>query len=98
MDIFEYDKKLQQLEKQIKKTDKQICKNAANLKEIQKKHPELKEMCQNYNYLKKEKEQHFVKLIQYLESISDTTLSQTVAQQLNLEKKVLYKMLEQLRE
>ena len=97
MDIFKHDEKLKQLAEELKKNDIKMCNDAANLKELQKKHPELKQICENYNSLKEEKENHIRKLLEYLESISATTLSKIATQQLNLEIKTLTKMLEQLR-
>ena len=97
MNIFKHDENLKQIATELEKIDIKICKDAANLKELQKKHPGLKQICENYNNFKKVKENHIEKLLEYLENISDTTLSKTTVQQLNLEKKTLNKMLEQLR-
>jgi len=94
MNIFTYDKKLKQLEVELKKTDIKMCKDAANLKELQKKHPELKQICENYNNL--QKENHIEKLLEYLEEGINDSLSNTVIQQLNLEKKILKNMLKQI--
>jgi len=94
MNIFTYDKKLKQLEVELKKTDIKMCKDAANLKELQKKHPELKQICENYNNF--QKENHIKKLLEYLEEGINDSLSNTVIQQLNLEKKILKNMLKQI--
>ena len=87
MSIFKHDKNLKQIATELEKIDINICKDAANLKELQKKHPGLKQICENYNNFKKVKENHIVNLLEYLENISDNTLSNTAVPQLNLEKK-----------
>ena len=94
MNIFTYDKNLKKLARELINTDIKICKDAANLKELQKKHPELKQICENYNNFKKEN--HIEKLLEYLEGINDTTLSNTLIQQLNLEKNILINMLKKI--
>lgn len=97
MNIFTHDTNLKHLEDELIKTDIKICKDAANLKELQKKHPELKQICENYNNSKKNKENHIEKLLEYLDEGINNTVSDTVIQQLNLEKKTLNKLLEQIR-